>query len=227
MSLLRAWSALAAVLVAVPVCAQAPKTSAGAVQKGTYCCSDEQGRQICSDVLPQSCWNRAYREIDSRGLTVRRVEAPLTPEQLAQREAEARLKREQERLAREERKRNQALLDAYSNERDIDLVRDRALADIQKSLNRAGERYAEAAKRQKELSEEMEFYRRKPAPKELLDSIRDNESELRANASVLEAKQKEMAATRAKFDEDKRRYVELTRGRPQAAPPAAPPPRRP
>ena len=82
-------------------------------ERTTYCCSDEQGRQICSDILPQTCWGRAYREIDSRGLTVRRVEAPLTPEQRAQRDAEARRKREQERLAYEERKRNQALLDAY------------------------------------------------------------------------------------------------------------------
>jgi chromosome segregation ATPase len=171
-------------------------------------------------VLPQACWGRAYREINSRGLTVRSVDAPLTPEQSAQREAEARRKREQERLAREERKRNQALLDAYSSERDIDRVRDRALADIQKSLDRANERYAEAAKRQKDLSNEMEFYRRKPAPKELLDSIRDNESELRAHGSVVEAKQKDMEATRAKFDEEKRRYMELTRGRPLATSPA-------
>jgi hypothetical protein len=226
MSRRRTWAALAVVLLAMPLATQAQKAAGTQTQRSTYCCSDEHGRQICSDVLPQSCWSRAYREIDGRGLTVRRVEAPLTPEQIAQREAEARRKREQERLAREERKRNQALLDAYSNERDIDLVRDRSLADIQKSLNQASERYAEAAKRQKDLSNEMEFYRRKPAPKELLDSIRDNESELRANGSVVEAKQKELDGTRAKFDEEKRRYVELTRGQNSAPGPAPVPPRR-
>jgi len=182
-------------------------------ERTTYCCSDEQGRQVCSDILPQACWGRAYREIDERGLTVRRVEAPLTPEQRAQREAEARRKREQERLANEERKRNQALLDAYGSERDIETVRDRALGEIQKSLNQANERYAEAAKRQKDLAEEMGFYRRKPAPKQLLDSLRDNESELRAHSSVIEAKQKELDATRAKYDQERRRYIELTRER--------------
>jgi hypothetical protein len=214
--------ALALALAALSAGAQAPRSTESS-GRATYCCSDQQGHQVCSDVLPQTCWGRAYREINSRGLTVRSVEAPLTPEQAAQREAEARRKREQDRLVREERKRNQALLDAYSSERDIDSVRDRTLADIQKSLDRANERYAEAAKRQKELSNEMEFYRRKPAPKELLDSIRDNESELRANGSVVEAKQKEMEATRTKFDDEKRRYVELTRVRPPAPAPAAPP----
>lgn len=182
-------------------------------ERTTYCCSDEHGSQVCSDILPQACWGRAYREIDSRGLTVRRVEAPLTPEQRAQRDAEARRKREQERLAYEERKRNQALLDAYGSDRDIEMVRDRALGEIQKSLDQANERYAEAAKRQKALTNEMEFYRKKPAPKPLLDSIRDNESELRAHASVVEAKQRLLDATRAKYDEDRRRYIELTRER--------------
>ena len=184
-----------------------------AAERTTYCCSDEQGRQICSDILPQACWGRAYREIDARGLTVRRVEAPLTPEQRAQRDAEARRKQEQERLAYEKRKRNQALLDAYGSERDIEMVRDRTLGEIQKSVDQAYERYAVAAKLQKALSEEMEFYRRKPAPKLLLDAIRDNESELRAHASVIEAKQKELDATRAKYDQERRRYIELTRER--------------
>lgn len=182
-------------------------------ERTTYCCSDEHGSQICSDILPQACWGRAYREIDSRGLTVRRVEAPLTPEQRAQRDAEARRKREQERLAYEERKRNQALLDAYGSAQDIETVRDRVLGEIQKSLNQANERYAEAAKRQKGLAMEMEFYRKTPAPRQLLDAIRDNESELRAHASVVEAKQKEMDATRAKYDQERRRYIELTRER--------------
>ncbi|MCK7501955.1 MAG: hypothetical protein MZW92_77355 [Comamonadaceae bacterium] len=86
------------------------------------------------------------------------VEAPLTPEQRAQREAESRRKKEQERLAKEERMRNQALLDAYSSEKDIEAVRDRTLREIEKSLQLANESYAEAAKRQKELSDEMQFY---------------------------------------------------------------------
>lgn len=189
----------------------------------TFCCTDEGGRQVCSDILPQACWGRAYREVDARGLTVRRVEAPLTPEQRTAREAEQRRKREQERLAAEERRRNQALLDAYASEKDIDAVRDRNLRDIERSLGLASERYAEAAKRQKELSEEMEFYRRKPAPKALLDAIRDNESELRAHASVIEAKQKEADAVRNKYDEEKRRYVELMRRSVEHNPAAATP----
>jgi hypothetical protein len=204
----------ASVLVA---CAAALAALPAAAQHTTYCCNDENGHQVCSDVLPQACWGRAYREVNQHGFTTRRVEAPLTPEERAQREAEAKRKREQQRLADEERRRNQALLDSYTSEQDIDMVRERALREIEKTLNLANERYAQAAKRQKELSEEMEFYRKKPAPKELLDALKDNESELRAHGSVIEAKQKELDAVRAKYDEDKRRYIELTRGRAAAS----------
>lgn len=200
--------AFAAVLAAVPAHAA----------RNTYCCNDENGRQVCSDILPQPCWDRAYREIDERGITVRRVEAPLTREQRAQREAELRQKKEQERLAKEERMRNQALLDAYGSEKDIEAVRDRTVREIEKSLQLANESYAEAAGRQKELSDEMQFYRNKPAPKALLDAMKDNESELRAHASVIESKQKEIDAVRAKYDEERRRYIELTRR--AASPPA-------
>lgn len=180
-------------------------------QRLSYCCTDGSGRQVCSDVLPQACWGREYREVDSRGVTLRRIEAPLSEEQQNARDAEARRKKAAERQAADERRRNRALLDAYRNEQDIDMVRDRTLVDIEKSLAQANERYGEAAKRQKELSSEMEFYRRKPAPKALLDDLRDNESELRAHASVIESKQKEIEAVRAKFEDEKRRYVELTK----------------
>jgi hypothetical protein len=198
--------------------------SAGSSGSGTsYCCNDEQGRQVCSDILPQICWGKAYREVDNRGLTVRRIDAPLTPEQRAARDAEARRKREQQRLAAEERRRNQALLDAYSSEKDIDAVRDRTLNEIEKSLQRASDRHAEALARHKELIQELQFYARKAPPKSLLESLEENESELRAHASVMESKQKELDAVRAKFEDEKRRYVELIRRSVEHNPAAATP----
>jgi hypothetical protein len=201
-----AWApaVLAALIAALPLAAGAERV--------TFCCTDEAGRRVCGDILPQACYGRAYREINALGSTVRQVEAPMTQEQRAQREAEARRKREMERAAAEERRRNQGLLDAYSSEQDIDYVRDRALADIEAGLRQAQERHASAAKRQKDLAEEMEFYRKKSPPKELADAVRENEGELRAHRSVIEAKEKDMEATRAKYEDEKRRYIELTRG---------------
>lgn len=215
-------------LAAMPQAHAADRKAGGSTgspgSSGTsYCCNDEQGRQICSDVLPQVCWGKAYREVNGRGLTVRRIDAPLTPEQRAARDAEARRKREQERLSAEERRRNQALLDAYSSEKDIDAVRDRTLNEIEKSLQRASDRHAEALARHKELTQELQFYTRKAPPKSLLESLDENESELRAHASVIESKQKELDAVRTKYDEEKRRYGDLIRRSVEHNPAAATP----
>lgn len=210
-------------LLAALLCAAS--AGASAQPRVTYCCEDETGRKACGDILPQACYGRAYREIDERGMTVRRVEAPLTPEQRAQRDAEARRKRALERLAAEERRRNQALLDAYGSEKDIEFARQRALRDIELAIQQAQERHDGAAQRRGELMREMEFYSKKAPPKELADAVKDNESELRAHQSVIEAKQKEMDSVRDKYDEEKRRYLELTRGRGANGIPSAESPR--
>ncbi len=181
----------------------------------TYCCQDERGLRVCGDRLPAQCFNRAYWILNERGLMIKRVDAPLTAEQLAQREAEARRQREQDKARLEQTRRDRALLDAYSSEKDIDLLRERALRDIETSIAREQELQAEALKRKKELDEEMEFYRKKVPPKELADAVKDNESDLKSHASVIEGKQKEIDALRAKYDEEKRRFREIVRGQNQ------------
>lgn len=185
--------------------------------RSTYCCNDDRGQQVCGDTLPQACFGRAYREINERGMTTRRVAPPLTPEQIAQKEAEAQRRKEEERLRREEERRNQALLQSYASEKDIDYLRDKAIADIEESIARAQERYDEALRRKRQLDEEMEFYRKTPPPKALADEVRDTDSILRAHSSVIESKRRDMEAVRAKYEDEKRRYQEIIRNRPAGA----------
>lgn len=180
----------------------------------TYCCNDDRGRPVCGDTLPQACYGRAYREINERGMTVRQVAPPLTREQIAEREAAERRRRDEERVRREEERRNQALLQSYASEKDIDYLREKAIADIDESIAKAQARYDEALKRKKKLDEEMEFYRKTTPPKVLSDEVNEVDSILRAHASVIESKQRDKEAVRVKYDDEKRRYLELTRDRP-------------
>jgi hypothetical protein len=176
----------------------------------SYCCSDENGRRICGDVLPAQCLKRAYQEINHQGKVVKAYEGPLTAEQRALREAEqARLKATQ-RLADEERRRDQALRASYGSIKDIDAKRDRMLAEAQASLLAAQQRYDEAVARRKHLEEEMEFYAKKAPPASLVAQIRDNRAELDSFESGLAARKQEMDAIRARFEEEKQRYIKLT-----------------
>ena len=53
--------------------------------------------------------------------------------------------------------------------------------------------------------------------------IRSNELELKTQTELLDAKKKEISLVNTKYDEDKRRYLELTRSKP-AMPASAPAP---
>jgi hypothetical protein len=179
-----------------------------------FCCNDERGRQVCGDPLPQSCYGRAYREINERGITVRSVAAPLTPEQLAERRAEEKRRAEAEAVAAEQKRRDLALLNTYSSLRDIDAVRERAEGDVRQAIAEAEKKLVEAQKERARLQNESEFYRKKGLPPELEKQIKVNEADLLAQQGLVDAKKKELDSLRLKYNEDKRNYIEAQRRQP-------------
>lgn len=176
----------------------------------TFCCTDKAGHRICGDTLPEQCEDRAYKEVGAQG--VRNVEAPLTAEQKAQREAEAARKKEQERALAEQKRKDRALLNTYASEKDIDLLRDRAVADVEAAGKQTQEKYDAAVKRKKQLEKELEFYAKKPIPANLKAQIKENDTEIAAQQKAMDEHQKDVEATRARFEDDRKRYRELTQG---------------
>ncbi|MBI5922777.1 MAG: hypothetical protein HY847_14180 [Betaproteobacteria bacterium] len=183
----------------------------------TYCCTDANGRQACGDSLPRECFGRAYKELSDRGTLLRQVDAPLTAEQQAQHEAAQAQKKKEERAAMEEKRKNQALLNTYTSEKDVDIARDRALADLEARAKEAQVKLTDATKRKQKLEGEMEFYKKKPVPAELKDQIKGSETEIKVQQAAIDAKKQEMDQVRVKFEEEKKRYLELMRGGKAAA----------
>jgi hypothetical protein len=179
-----------------------------------FCCTDEHGKQVCGDILPQACYGRAYRELGSSGRTVRNIEAPLTAEQRAQRAAEDERRKEHEAALKEQKLKDQALLDTYGTEKDLETLRRRAEQDVTSSIKAAEEKIAEAQKQRKKFSDEAEFYKKKQLPASVDKGLRDADAEIEALMSVIASKKKDMEAIRIKFDEDRRRFRELTRRTP-------------
>ena len=82
------------------------------------------------------------------------------------------------------------------------------------------ERLAKIGQRGKGLQKEMEFYQGKnKPPAKLAEDIKNNEIDLKSQQELLTAKKKEVDSINAKYDEDKKRLIALTRG--TAAPEAA------
>jgi len=185
-----------------------------AAQIRIFCCDDATGKKVCGDFLPAACQGRAYVERDSRGFVSKAVEAPLTAEQQARRDAELAKKEEEKKKSAEDRRRSVALLATYSSEKDIDSVRDRNLAELDKGIAEAQKRLEEARKKKQKIDADKEFYKGKPLPDTLKAQTTDNEKEIQAQQASIAAKTKEKDDVRNRFADEKKRYLELTGKKP-------------
>ena len=172
-----------------------------------YCCD---GGRVCGDALPEQCRGKAYRILDSSGNLLKEVGPPLTVEQKARAAAEALRKKELEEQAKEQRRKDQALLDTYATPQDIDLAQGKAESDVNLAIRGAEDRIAAARKQRKKFEEEAEFYKKKSLPPEVAKGLRDADHEIKTQQELLDVKKGDAATIKAKYDADRKRYAELT-----------------
>jgi len=196
----------------VLLCSTLLAVAPAAAQQRMYKCVDARGKVYYTQVPPPECLGRDTQELDKSGTPMRKSQTPaaLTPAQQKAREAELKKKIEAEERAKEERRKNTALLNTYSSAKDIDDARARALKEAELAIAETEKRIVGAQKRRKELESEKEFYVKKPMPLRLKQDIANNEIEIKNQTELLDAKKKEISVINAKYDSDKRRYVELT-----------------
>lgn len=200
--------------------------SSPAAHAKIVCWKDKSGKVVgCGDKVPPEFQSSATKELDSRGVTRRTTESVNEANERRAREtASARTKADEDRKLLDQKRQDTALLETYSNEKEIDLKRDRDLQNIDLQLeqlesarkgvtqryNEARSRSDSAAKNKKPLS---------PALKQ--DLTRATADKQRIEQSI-DSKQKEREALKQRFAEYKKRYNELKSGV-RAVPPSQSP----
>lgn len=177
-----------------------------------YCCIDANGHRVCGNPLPQQCYSRAYKEISSSG-RIREVEAPLTNEERARKDAAERQRQEEEMRVAERRRRDRVLLESYTNVGEIERRRDSVVGGAEREIETL-------RRREKELADErLQIQQKIAAMKGKKGLLARAQEDLAANASevdtlnrVILQKQREAETIRARFEEDRVRYLELTTG---------------
>ena len=201
----------AMVLACLTMLTAAPAAAQQQGPQHMYKCVDAKGKTYYTQMPPPECLGRETQELNKSGSVVRSTPKEPTAEQRAAREAEQKKKLENEEKAKEERRKNSALLNTYSSEKDIDYARAGALKEAEAAIKETEKRIVDAQKRQKQLDAEKEFYTKKPMPAKLKEDISNIEIEIKNQKELLEAKKREIGTINAKYDEDRRRYVEATR----------------
>jgi hypothetical protein len=174
-----------------------------------------KGTRVCGDFLPPVCQGRAYEERDGKGFVAKQVEAPLTPEQLAKREAENARKAEEAKKAAEERRRNLALLATYSSEKDILSARDRALAEVEKNQKQAQLRLDEANKKKKKIDRRPRVLQGQALARRR-QGVRSATTRRKSprRPPPWQPRSRRPNEVRARFEDERKKYLELTGKKP-------------
>ena len=197
-----------AALALVPFAALAQSAS-------TFRCQGADGKKYYGNTIPQPCYGRLVEQLNSQGMVIKRIEpeskSDKDPEVAA---AEKAAKEKLEAASRETMRRNRALLATYTSEKDIEEQRARALADNHKAVREQEARVADLKKKRASFDKELEFYQDKTGktkiPGKLQEEIRQADFDLKVQQDSLEVKKREVDNINTKYDDDKRRYLELS-----------------
>lgn len=177
-----------------------------------YSWVDEHGKTHYGNTVPPQYAQQGNTELNKRGAVVKKTDAALTPEQRKAKEEELAQQKEGEKKVLEQKRRDKALLNTYTTEKEIDLVRDRNLQQGELQLQSMELRTKQiqpqldqARKRKEDL-----VAKKRPLPPDLQQELEEKGKELRRLQEMIQQKRAEMDAIRARFEDDKKRFRELS-----------------
>lgn len=172
---------------------------------------DDKGITHYGETIPPEFAGKDRAELSKSGRVVNR-ENVLTPEERHAKDQENARKRDGEEDAREQKRRDNALINTYSNTDEIDLARHRNLQQVEARINSINSQVKMASDNLVGLQNESDG--RTKAGKKIPASLREDLLESRARLTKLQQdldkSKAEKAAVEARYDADKARYKELT-----------------
>lgn len=201
--MMRLWSfLLAALLVAQPAWAK------------MYKWVDEQGKTHYGDTIPAQYAGQGSAELNKKGMVIKKTDAALTDEQRREKDEElARQKVEAQKTLEAER-RDKALINTYTSEKEMNLARDRNLQAVDAIIKTTQVRIKSVqSKLDSQRKQAAGFVaRKKPVPEDIANEQKETERELQHLQDTIKQKQQEQADITARFEADKQRFRELTQG---------------
>ena len=185
---------------------------------GIYSCTDANGRIINSDRPISDCAKRELRVLNPDGSVREVIAAPLTKEQQRQR-ARDELQRQEEVWAKKvQQARDRNLLQTFEDERAIESLRRRTIADIDHEIKLATLRILSLDKEMKIAQQEAERFKTERQgsrmPFVYQQRITDAANAILAEDALIRDRREERERANARFDADTQRLSELL-GRPR------------
>jgi hypothetical protein len=198
------FAVLAALIALLPLAAGA---------QSSYRCVGKDGKKYYGSAVPPACLGQPVEQLNSQGMVVKRFDAAASAAEREKKAAEEEERKKREAISKEEGRRNRALLATYTNEKDIDQARSRALKENEGAVKDIEVRIGALKKRMEDQKKELETFQGKnKPPAKLAQDVTNTEFDIKTQQDLLAAKKKEVDLINARYDEDKKRYNELTKG---------------
>jgi len=188
-----------------------------AVAAGMYKWTDEKGIVHYSDQMPPEAVNKGTVVMDKQGRPLKKIEATPTPEQQKAKEIEDERLKTIARLRDEQTRKDQALLQSYTSEDEIEFARNRAISAVTNQIKSADDYTAGLARRQQELEKQKAALGGKPMSAALETELTSLNNELGRQNRLVALKKDELATISARYDIDKRRWQEIKADQSRAA----------
>ena len=175
------------------------------------CWTNSDGVKECGTYVPAEY---SQKRIETRGATGRVVEVKArakTEAELAEIDRLTKLKEIEDAKIAEQKKKDDILLKTFSNERDINMLRDSKISVIEGILTVTNSNNKALTKKLEKLQKRAANSERrgKKPPQNLLDDITAIESRLNKNKKSIKTKREEQKNIRATFAKDLEHFREL------------------
>lgn len=183
---------------------------------------DEKGVTHYGDSIPAQYAPRGSTELSKGGTVLKKTDPALTPEQIkAKEDAEARKKEDAKATVEKERK-DKALLDSYTNEKEIDMARDRNLQQTDVAIQGTQTRLKPVQAKLDGLRRHVESLKKskRPIPADVTEDVLEAEKTVAQLNNDIKLKILEKETIRAKYEAEKMHYRELKHLSPQLQQPA-------
>ena len=185
-------------------------------QKKIVCWKDKSGKVIgCGDTVPPEYQDAATKELDRRGVTRGTTEtAEQQAKAKAQEAATAKQREEEKKRLAEQRRQDQALLNTFTDPKEIDLKRDRELQALDTQLSQLKVAHKNAMDRERDVKARIEITTKggKPPTANQKEDLANAEAERAKAEQSMNAKQKEQDDVSKRYAAMRARYVELKGG---------------
>ena len=177
-----------------------------------YKWTDEKGVTHYGESIPPEYKDQGAAEMTMQGITVRKWDPASKAEPRKTTEEKAAHEREEKQRAFEQRRRDMALVNTYTSPKEIDDARDRTLQLPIQAIHALDSRLKKAQEKLKALEEQVASLTKagKRVPDGLGQDIVEQQAEVDVIKAEIDRHQAQVQAVKTKYEEDKKRYLELT-----------------